>query len=72
MSLASRQGNKCPSKNIGPYYRLEGEIYAKKKKKSLLFVLRWKRERKRIYIRTAIEKVRLSMETYSEYGYGNI
>jgi len=43
-----------------------------KKKKSLLFVLRWKRERKRIYIRTAIEKVRLSMETYSEYGYGNI
>ena len=39
VSLARRQGNRCPFKNIELYYRLKEEIYAKKKK-SLLFVLR--------------------------------
>ena len=39
VSLARRQGNRYPSKNIKLYYRLKEEIYAKKKK-SLLFVLR--------------------------------
>ena len=53
ISLARRHGNRYPSKNIKLYYRLKEEIYAKKKK-SLLFVLRWKRESERIYTRTAI------------------
>jgi len=49
VSLASRQGNKCPSKNIGPYYRLEGEIYAKKKEKSTFCFKMKERKKDNLY-----------------------